>query len=220
MTGRIYLLALWLRIWHWTNASLILLLIISGASLHFATPGSALVPFRFARSLHNIAGLALAAAYCFFVVANIVSGNWWQYVPKPAGFLDRVMVQTRFYLWGIFRGEPHPFPPTLQNNFNALQQIIYWVIMYMVMPALIVTGVMFMWPEFAPDRFFGFDGLLPVAVTHYVLGLVIVLFMISHVYLGTTGTTATSMFRTMLTGWHEEAPHGTPSQNITKEEIL
>ena len=28
--------------------------------------------------------------------------------------------------------------------------------------------------------------------------------MIAHVYLGTTGKTATSMYKTMVTGWHEQ----------------
>lgn len=29
------------------------------------------------------------------------------------------------------------------------------------------------------------------------------MFMIAHMYLGTTGTTVTAMFKTMITGWHE-----------------
>src|SRR4051812_20938723 len=131
MGERIYLLPLWLRAWHWTNAALILVLAVTGASLHFAGPGMPVVPFSLSRALHNGAGLALAAAYSFFVVANIVSGNWWQYVPKPGGFRNKVLRQLRFYAWGIFRGEPHPYPPTLENNFNALQQIVYWLVMYL-----------------------------------------------------------------------------------------
>ena len=114
MAERIYLLPGWLRVWHWTNASLIIVLAVTGASLHFAGPGMPLVPFNLARATHNVAGLALAAAYGFFVVANVVSGNWWQYVPKPGGFWRKVVRQMRFYAWGIFLGEPHPYPPTLE----------------------------------------------------------------------------------------------------------
>jgi len=203
MTARIYLLPLWLRLWHWTNALLIIALTITGASLHFAGPDVPLVPFSLARALHNVAGLALVAAYGFFVIANILSGNWWQYVPKPGGFWRKVLRQMRFYAWGIFRGEPHPYPPTLENNFNALQQIIYWMVMYLAMPGLIITGLMFLAPQWAPDRAFGFDGLLPIAVAHYLIGLTIVCFMLAHIYLGTTGLRVTSLFRMMITGWHE-----------------
>ncbi|HYH19871.1 MAG TPA: cytochrome b/b6 domain-containing protein [Azospirillum sp.] len=203
MSHRIYLLPPWIRIWHWTNALLIITLTITGASVHFADPNLPMVPFELATQIHNIAGLALTAAYVFFVVANIVSGNWWQYVPKPQGFLTRCLRQMRFYAWGIFRGEPHPYPPTPEANFNALQQIVYWFVMYILMPLLLVTGLVFLWPEFAPKSVFGMDGLLPVAVLHYLVGLVIVAFMVAHIYLGTTGHTVTSLFRMMVTGWHE-----------------
>ena len=203
MTERIYLLPRWLRAWHWTNALLIIVLTVTGASLHFAGSDIPVMPFSLARATHNVAGLLLSAAYTFFVLANIVSGNWWQYVPKPGGFWRKVIRQLRFYAWGIFRGEPHPYPPTLESNFNALQQIIYWLVMYVVMPVLIVTGLMFLMPQLAPDRAFGFDGLLPIAVAHYLIGLVIVSFMLLHIYLGTTGVTVTSLFRMMVTGWHE-----------------
>lgn len=203
MSERIYMLPLWLRAWHWANAALILLLIVTGGSLHFAQAELPLVPFALAARLHDIAGVSLAALYGFFVIANIVSGNWWQYVPKPGGFVMRCLRQTRFYVWGIFWGEVHPYPPTLAANFNALQQIIYWFIMYFFMPILLLTGLMFLVPEWAPVRLFGLDGLLPVAMVHTVVGLVITLFMIGHIYLGTTGVRVTSLFRMMITGWHE-----------------
>ncbi|MDP2825705.1 MAG: cytochrome b/b6 domain-containing protein [Sulfuritalea sp.] len=203
MSQRVYLLPLWIRLWHWTNALLIVTLTVTGISLHFADPKLPLVEFSLAARIHDIAGLALVAAYCFFVVANIVSGNWWQYVPKPPGILDRCMKQARWYLWGIFQGEPHPYPVTVEANFNAMQALIYWFIMYLAMPTLLLTGLIFMFPQFAPDRVFDMDGLLPVAVLHYLTGTVIVLFMIAHMYLGTTGHTVTTMFKTMITGWHE-----------------
>jgi len=203
MSERIYLLPLWLRIWHWTNALLIIALTITGISLHFADPQAMLVPFSLSRDVHTVAGVALCAAYGFFVIANIISGNWWQYVPKPGEFSKNVWIMTRYYLWDVFKGRPHPFPPTLENNFNALQQIIYWMVMYLLMPALLITGVMFMWPELAPDRILGVDGLLPIAMAHYVFGFFIVLFMLGHIYLGTLGATTTSLFKMMITGWHE-----------------
>lgn len=204
MSERIYLLPLWIRVWHWVNALLIITLTITGVSLHFADPKLPLVEFSLAARIHDIAGIALVVAYSLFVIANIVSGNWWQYVPKPPGVLERCLIQLKWYGWGIFKGEPHPYRVSEEANFNALQAISYWVIMYMVMPLMLLTGLVFLLPEFAPDHFFGFDGLLPVAVLHYLTGAVIVIFMITHIYLGTTGRTATSMFKTMVTGWHED----------------
>ncbi len=166
--------------------------------------GSAAVEFSLVARIHDIAGIALLAVYGFFVVANIVTGNWWQYVPKPPGVLERCWVQAKWYMGGIFRGEPHPYRVSEEANFNALQAISYWVIMYMILPVMLATGFVFLVPELAPERVFGFDGLLPVAVLHYLTGAAIVAFMIIHVYLGTTGATVTSMFKTMINGWHEE----------------
>jgi thiosulfate reductase cytochrome b subunit len=204
MSDRIYLLPVWIRLWHWANALLIITLAITGISLHFADPKLPLVEFSLAARIHDVAGVALVALYAFFVVANIVSGNWWQYVPKQPGVLERCKVQARWYLIGIFKGEPHPYRVSEEANFNAMQAITYWVMMYLVMPLMLITGVLFLYPEFAPDRFFGFDGLLPIAMLHYITGAVIIMFMISHMYLGTTGKTATSMFKTMVTGWYEQ----------------
>lgn len=201
---RIYLLPLWLRIWHWSNAALILTLAVTGASLHFAGAGAYLVPFSLAAKIHDVAGLALVALYGWFVVANIVSGNWWQYVPKQPGVIARCMVQARFYMGGIFRGEPHPYPPTREANFNAMQALIYWAVMYLLMPVLLVSGLIFLFPTLAPDKLFGLDGLLPVAMVHYLAGAALMLFMIAHIYLGTTGDRVSSMFKMMITGWHEE----------------
>lgn len=203
MSERVFILPLWIRIWHWTNALLIIILTVTGASLYFSNPDLMLVRFDLAARIHDVAGLALVALYGFFVVANIVSGNWWQYVPKPGQFLEKCRRQTHYYIWGIFRGEPHPYPPTAAANFNALQQIIYWIIMYLFMPLLLITGVMFLWPDLAPKRVFGYDGLMPVAVLHSLAALVIVTFMIAHIYLGTTGLKVSSLFKMIITGWHE-----------------
>jgi thiosulfate reductase cytochrome b subunit len=203
MTDHIYLLPLWIRLWHWANALLIITLTITGISLHFADPNLSLVEFSLAARIHDIAGISLVTVYALFVVANIVSGNWWQYVPKPPGVLERCRIQAKWYLMGIFKGEPHPYRVSEEANFNALQAISYWVIMYLIMPVMLLTGLIFLFPEFAPDRLFGFDGLLPVAILHYLTGAGIVIFMLVHIYLGTTGKTATSMYKTMVTGWHE-----------------
>ena len=111
MAHREYLFPLWLRLWHWTNALLILTLAVTGMSLHFADPDLPLVEFSLAVRIHNIAGVSLMGAYVFFVVANIVSGNWWQYVPKPPDILKQAIDQGKWYAFGIFRDDPHPHIP-------------------------------------------------------------------------------------------------------------
>ena len=208
MSQRVYILALWLRLWHWTNATLIILLIISGLSLHLAgQPQVALLDFSLAREVHNVCGLCLCAAYSVFFIGNIVTGNWYHFIPNPQGYLGRAVQQFRFYVYGIFVGAPHPFPPTPERNFNPLQQVVYWLVMYLVFPALLITGLVFMYPELAPTKIWGVDGLLPFAVAHYVIAFVIGCFVTLHLYLATTGDRLLDMIKMMITGWHEHEEH-------------
>ena len=203
MADREYLLSPWIRIWHWTNAVLIITLGVTGMSVHFADPNLPLVEFSLAVRIHNIAGVCLIVAYSFFVIGNIVTGNWWQFVPKPPGIMQRMIEQTRWYAYGMFVGEPHPHTPSKEQNFNVLQAVTYWNIMYLLMPVILVSGLVYLYPEFAPDTLFGFDGLLPVAMLHYLSATAILLFLLSHIYLGTTGKTIGELFKMMITGWHE-----------------
>lgn len=203
MTEREYLIPVWIRLWHWTNALLIITLGVTGLSLHFADPELPLVEFSLAVRIHNTAGVLLIGAYLFFVIANVVTGNWWQFVPKPPGILQRIIKQAMWYGIGVFRGEPHPHEPSPEEHFNALQAVTYWGVMYLLLPVILVSGLIYLYPEFAPDQVFGFDGLLPIALLHYLSAVAILLFLLSHIYLGTTGKTVGQMFKMMITGWHE-----------------
>ena len=200
---RIYILPAWVRVWHWSNALLILTLIVTGISLHFADGKLPLVEFSLAVRIHNVAGVLLIVLYTFFVIANAVTGNWWQFVPKPPGILERCIKQTRFYLIGVFLGEHEPYPVTKEENFNALQAMTYWFMIYLVLPVIVVTGLIFLYPQFAPAEIFGMDGLLPVAMLHYISATIIVAFLVAHVYLCTFGKKLSTTFKTMITGWHE-----------------
>jgi len=204
MARPVVLFSPWIRLWHWTNVAFMLGLIVSGLSLHFADPKVGVIDFNLAQRVHNIFGIALSVNYIFFVVANITSGNWQHYIPKLRGYPGQAAKQLRYYLWDIFLGRPSPFPTTPEDHFNPLQKVIYLVVMYLLMPILIVSGALYLWPELAPDRLWGVDGLLPVAMAHYTVAYLIVLFMCVHLYLGTCGKTPTAHFKSMITGLHEE----------------
>ena len=50
------------------------------------------------------------------------------------------------------------------------------------------------------EKCFDYDGLMPVAVLHYLAELVIVSFMLAHIYLGTIGHKISTHFKMMITG--------------------
>ena len=202
MSERTYLFPAWIRLWHWINAALIVVLGVTGLSLHYADPKLPLVDFELAVRIHNACGIALAFTYLVFLVANVVSGNGRHFFPRGPGFFAALWAQLRWYAWGSFTGAPHPHHPTADSPFNILQAVTYAGVMYGLMPVLIGSGLVFLYPELAPDQLFGFDGLLPIALLHYLAAMALLLFLLTHIYLGTTGRTLGQMFRAMVSGWH------------------
>ena len=75
MTNRVYILHLWVRLWHWGNALAIIALSITGISLHFSDPNLPLVEFSLAARIHNVAGVILAGLWVVFVTGNIITSN-------------------------------------------------------------------------------------------------------------------------------------------------
>lgn len=209
---KIYLYPFWLRFWHWFNALLFFLLIFSGLSLHFSDPKSGLIPFKTAILIHNISGIFLSFNYLYFFVLSISKGNYKYYLPKLKGFWQRIYLQARYYLIGIFIGENRPFEPNPEQKFNPLQQVIYLIVMAFFMPLIIFSGWALMFPELAPDEFLGLGGVWPMALLHTITGFILSIFMILHIYLGTTGQTIGELFKSMLTGWYP--PHEVKPEHI------
>jgi thiosulfate reductase cytochrome b subunit len=220
---KIFLYPFWLRFWHWLNALLFLILIVSGLSLHYADPKSFFIPFRISILTHNIAGILLSLNYIFFFIVNITSRNYRYYVPEAKGFFNRAVLQVKYYIIGILIGERHPFSINERRKFNPLQQIAYIFIMFFFMPVIIVSGWLLMFPEIAPEEFIGMGGVWPMALAHAIAGFILSIFMFVHIYLGTTGNTISELFKSMISGWHlthdeDLIPEVVKKDKSTKEE--
>jgi thiosulfate reductase cytochrome b subunit len=120
---KIYLYSKAVRLWHWSNALLFVLLLASGLINHFAMVGATAVKSLVA--VHEVCGFLLLACWLGFVLINAVGDNGHHYRIRRQGWLERAAKQTRFYLFGIMQGEEHPFPATTQSKFNPLQQVAY-----------------------------------------------------------------------------------------------
>lgn len=215
-----YIYPLWLRFWHWLNALLFLVLIVSGISLHYSDPKAYWIPFDIAVVSHNIAGILLSLNYLFYIIANIISGNYKHYLPKLKGLNHRLYLQAKYYLLGIFVGEKHPFETDKNAKFNPLQQLAYLFIMFVFMPIVCISGWLLMFPELAPDEFFGMGGVWPMALLHTIIGFLLSLFMFVHIYLGTTGNTIGELYQSMITGWHLIHPKEVSEEETKSEEVI
>jgi thiosulfate reductase cytochrome b subunit len=210
--NREYYYPLWLRMWHWFNALLFLSLIFSGINLQYVNTKSPIINFQNAVLIHNISGITLTANYLFFFILNIASGNYNQYIPKLKGILNRLLLQLKFYISGIFKNESHPFETSKGQKFNPLQQITYLKIMYIVLPLILISGWALLFPEFIINQIWGISGLTLTAIFHTSIGFLLSIFMIGHIYLATTGTSILSNFRAMITGWHEHTEKQNPKE--------
>lgn len=213
-----YLYPLWIRVWHWLTAVACLLLVVTGLALHFADKDNPIISFDLSIVLHNIAGVIMTLLYIVFIVGNLRTKNGIHYRIRLKGFIRRNLRQAHYYLIGIFRDEPHPFPATEMNKFNPLQQLTYVAIMYGLVSLLVLTGVFLLFPEIYPEEFMGIGTILPIALLHTVLSYMLFLFMLIHVYIATTGHTIGSNYHAMITGWHNEPDGEVPQGQELKDE--
>lgn len=56
------------------------------------------------------------------------------------------------FVWH-YTGEEHPFPATTQSKFNPLQQVAYVGVMYGLLPLLLLTGLLCLYPQAVGDVF-------------------------------------------------------------------
>lgn len=201
---KIYLYPVWIRLWHVINALMFLLLILTGICLHYATAGNSFIPFQTSVAIHNVCAIILTINYGVFVLGNMFTGNGMYYRKWRKNLWPKLWKQFLFYAVGIFKGGPHPFPVTKKQKFNPLQKTAYVVVMYLGMPLLIVSGIALMFPEKISNTIFKISGLLFYDVLHIVVGFILSLFLLIHIYTCTLGDKPGTLFKSMINGYHEE----------------
>lgn len=204
MEEKLYLYPVWVRFWHWANAILCLLLILTGLSMQYSDPEYPIIRFDWAVSIHDISGIILIISYIIFIIGNIFTPNGSQYLFRIRGYFQNVTRQARYYSFGMFKGEKPPFEITKSNKFNPLQRFSYVFIMYISMPVIIITGLMLLYPEYLLHDVFGTFALHTTDIIHVVLGFIVSLFFVVHVYFCSIGSRPLSNYRSMFNGYHEK----------------
>jgi len=200
-----YLYPIWIRLWHLINALLIIVLIVTGISMQYTDRQDYILVVGFARAVkwHNIAAILLSGNYIIFIVGNILTGNGRYYRIRKENFISDLGKQLKYYSLGMFRGEKHPFPVTLDQKFNPLQKLSYVLAMYLAFPLLIISGLGLLFPETVISRFLGINGLILTDILHITMGFSLSIFMVIHIYTCTLGARPASLFKSMLSGYHE-----------------
>ena len=196
MTERVYLFKGFERFWHWSQAALIIFMLISG----FEIRGTYTVfGFEKAVNLHRTAAWALVGLWIFAIFWHFTTGEWRQYIPTT----DKVLAIMNYYSSGIFKHEPHPFRQTSQQKHNPLQRLTYLAILTLLSPLIWITGWLYLF--YADWNAWGLSALQLewVATGHTIGAFFMLAFLISHLYLITTGHKPSSQIKAMITGWEE-----------------
>jgi thiosulfate reductase cytochrome b subunit len=187
------------RFWHWTQVVLILFLALTGFEIH-----GSLEFFGFEQAVryHSTAAYALLVLIAFAGFWHLTTGEWKQYVPTR----ENLLKQADYYLIGIFRNAPHPTKKTPLSKLNPLQKLVYASLKVFLIPLMVVSGLVYMFYRY-PQRYsvvtLKVGGLQWIAIAHTVGAFLLLAFVITHLYLITTGQTLTSNLKAMITGYEE-----------------
>jgi thiosulfate reductase cytochrome b subunit len=193
---RIYIFKLFERFWHWTQAVLIIFMLITGFEVHGTF---ALFGFKAASHYHVYAAWALITLWVFAIFWHFTTGEWKQYIPT----LDKVDAMAKYYLTGIFTNAPHPVRVTVLKKHNPLQRLAYLGVMLLIGPLIWVTGGLYLFYDKWAAWGLGSLPLEWVATGHTIGAFMMLAFLIAHVYLTTAGHTPTAHIKAMITGWEE-----------------
>ena len=205
-TERVYMYEPYRRFWHWLQTTSIVILLLTGLIIHrpdifgaFSFPGMV--------TIHNVIAVILVLNAVFSLFYHVATERIQEFIPHPYGFFDDAIVQAKYYISGIFKGEGHPFEKLPTSRMNPIQKFTYFMILNVLLPLQIITGSL-MWAVQKFPAFTNALGGLPVlAPFHSLVAWMFGTFIIVHVYMTTTGATPLEAMRAMVTGYEEVEVH-------------
>ncbi len=213
---RVYIYKGFERFWHWTQAALIFFLALTGFEVHGTFH---ILGFEAAARYHQIASYGLIVLIIFAIFWHFATGEWKQYLPTTKKLKEQIM----YYAIGMFKGEPHPTHKTEVAKLNPLQRITYLAFKLVLVPMTIISGLLYMFHKHINQNDLVETIDIPlsnVAFWHTLGAILLMVFVVIHVYMTTTGETPTSNIQAMITGYEDledENEHDGKNQKSTTE---
>ena len=182
------------RLWHWLQAAAILTLLVTGLRIHGV---HGFIDFGVAAKVHALAALGLLILWAFATFWLFTTGNWKHYMPTRQG-LWRIV---RFYSYGIFKGEQHPYRRAYWRKHNPLQAAAYLVLKVVIFPMVWISGLFYLY-VLAGGDWAGLVNFPPaVAFVHTLAAFALILFLMIHLYMLTIGEGFLAHIKSMITGF-------------------
>ncbi|HEX5774258.1 MAG TPA: cytochrome b/b6 domain-containing protein [Geomobilimonas sp.] len=205
----IYLTPMPVRIWHWLNALGIVTLCITGLQIRFPEYVNIFGTYKSAITLHNTAGIVVSISYGLWLFYYMfVAGTLAKlYVPNLEDLKSGIFRQAFFYFFNYFLGRPNPHHSTPDNKFNPMQKAAYLMIMLVLLPLVILSGIVLM--NVAPLRelILIVGGIKILVSAHFLIACCFFAFLFVHIYLATLGHSPFAHFKPMWDGWEEVEDH-------------
>ena len=187
------------RFWHWMQSILILFLAFTGFEIH----GSyTFFGYQEAVTYHNIAAYSFIVLIIFAIFWHATTSAWRQYIPT----LKNLRAQLDYYLLGIFKNAPHPTKKSVLSKLNPMQKIVYFGLKILVIPLSVTSGLLYLFYRYPTKS--GIDAINVaslefIAIFHTIAAILLVTFVITHLYLITTGDKISTNLKAMFTGYEE-----------------
>lgn len=212
---KVYIYKKFERFWHWTQAALIIFLALTGFEVHGTV---SIFGFEQAVFFHRFAAWMLMGLIVFAIFWHIVTDEWRQYIPTLKKLKDQVL----FYSYGMFKGAPHPTQKTSISKLNPLQRLVYLAFKLFLVPITVISGILYLFHKsFDANNIIVIRNiqLESIAFWHTMGAILLLIFLVLHVYMTTTGHKPTSNIKAMITGYEEleEAEIENPSGQNTEK---
>lgn len=187
------------RFWHWTQAALIIFLAVTGFEVHGSFE---IFGFESAARYHRVASYGLMVLIVFAIFWHFVTGEWKQYLPTTHKLKEQIL----YYTVGMFKGEKHPTHKTELSKLNPLQRLTYLGFKLVLIPVTVISGILYLFHKTIDLNDVVVVEDIPletIAYWHTAGAFLLMVFLVVHVYMTTTGHTPSSNIKAMITGYEE-----------------
>jgi formate dehydrogenase subunit gamma len=172
---------------HWTMAIVWVTLAITGLIITF---GKVLLLPIIGHDLYSWLGAAAKNLHNFIGPILIVGVVWMIIRYLPYNWLNKEDFVWMTKIVGNLTGHEYP-----SGKFNGGEKMVFWFVLVLLSPLLIITGLVLNFPNFDQTR----STMQTVNVIHMVLAYVAIAMACVHIYLGTIGMKGA--YRAMRNGY-------------------
>ncbi len=104
-------------------------LILTGMAIHYPDRFGIFGSMANAVRWHSWIGFALIFNAFLGIFYHVTAEKYHHFLPRMDDFTGAAIRQARFYFYGIFKGEKHPFDADPRRKLNPLQKITYLLLL-------------------------------------------------------------------------------------------